>query len=318
MQLSVIIPVVEKSLDLEFVVSDYARVLKELGVSFEILIVVDGDVKQALAQIDILRNRIKNLRVFKHIIPFGEAAALKTGATNSEGEYLLFLPSHYQVESDELKKLFQDHEEYDLVYARRHPRVDSFFDQVKTKAYHFFIRSITADTVHDTQCAVRLLKKSVFRDLRIYGDLFRFLPIIALREGYRAREIDLKQRRGGDRRIKFNPLSYYKKFIDLLNIFFLYKFTRKPLRFFGAIAMWLSMAGVVVAGVPLFQRVFLHMPLANRPMFLIGTLLFVLGIQILAIGLIGEIIIFTHASENHEYTIAEIYTSTEGNHETFC
>ena len=133
-----------------------------------------------------------------------------------------------------------------------------------------------------------------------------FLPILAHRYGYKVREVPLAQSKQ-DIYQKLYPMGVYsRRLLDLLSIFFLVKFTRKPLRFFGLTGLTSLLTGGVYTGYLVIQRLYMGVPLADRPALLLGLLLIVLGIQLFAIGLVGELIIFTHAREQREYTIEQI------------
>jgi dolichol-phosphate mannosyltransferase len=133
------------------------------------------------------------------------------------------------------------------------------------------------------------------RKLDLYGDLHRFIPVLAARRGFRVMEIPAAQR-SEDRALRvFGPGVYARRLLDILNVFFLTRFTRKPLRFFGLIGMLVGAGGAAICLVLAIQRIFFPVPLAGRPLLLLGVLLIILGAQLASIGLIGEIIIFLSA-----------------------
>jgi len=151
-----------------------------------------------------------------------------------------------------------------------------------------------------------LFKREVLEETGLYGDLHRFLPILASRQGFKVREIDIPQS-GLERRIRTYPLGIYlRRVIDLLTVFFLIKFTRKPLRFFGLTGTAVLMMGLAITCYLVVMRLFFDVSLSERPLFLAGILFVVLGLQIFALGLIGEIIIFTHVKDIKEYKVEEI------------
>jgi hypothetical protein len=153
---------------------------------------------------------------------------------------------------------------------------------------------------------VRVFRRQVIDEVPIYGDLHRFFPLLAHKQGFRVSEIDVRQSQSDEFRRIYAPGIYMRRLLDLLTVFFLVKFTKKPLRFFGLVGTTLAGAGVIVTTFIVGERLFFDMPLADRPALILGSLLVVLGIQIIAIGLIGEIIIFTHAKDLKEYKIDRI------------
>ena len=130
------------------------------------------------------------------------------------------------------------------------------------------------------------------RKLQLYGDLHRFIPVLAASKGFRVVEIPGEQRTE-DRKLRvFGPGVYARRLLDILHLYFLIRFTRKPLRFFGLIGLVLGIAGLVICAALAYSRLFLGTGLADRPLLILGVLLIVLGVQITSIGLLGEIIIF--------------------------
>jgi hypothetical protein len=175
-----------------------------------------------------------------------------------------------------------------------------------TRLFHRVVRLLTGAKFRDLGCGIRLISRRVIEEIPVYGDQHRFLPILAANRGFKVVEVDLPQSSKETYRRVPGIGMYPRRMLDLLSVFFLVKFTKKPLRFFGLIgSTTLALGGFGLLWV-VVQRMFFGMPLADRPALLIASLLAVLGVQLLAIGLVGEIIIFTHASELKEYTIGEI------------
>ena len=153
------------------------------------------------------------------------------------------------------------------------------------------------------------MKRRVARELNLYGGLHRFIPLLALNRGFTVREIPVPQRQE-DRPTRYlRHAAYLGRLLDILNIFFLTKFTRTPLRFFGLLGAALFALGFVIDLIVAIEKVFFSTGLADRALLLLGVLLMVLGVQTLSLGLVGEIIIFTHARNIREYKVAEVISS---------
>jgi hypothetical protein len=153
---------------------------------------------------------------------------------------------------------------------------------------------------------VRAFKRRVLEKVYIYGDQHRFLPILVHRYGFKVLEMKVSQTQK-DTFQQLYPFRYYiERALDIISLFFIVKFTKKPLRFFGFSGSLSLLIGVILAGYLFVQRMYMGVALSDRPVLLLDLLLIILGIQLFAIGLVGEIIIFTHAKELKEYTIEEI------------
>ena len=302
---SVIIPISERHDDIEEVYQEYRHALAQTNIPVEMIFVVDGELDRVYQILKSLKNRGENLTIIKHSRRFGESAAIMNGFKVSSGNLIMTLPAYRQVEATELPKLIGELNHCDMVVVRRWPRYDSWLNQVQTKIFHRMVRSLAGEVSRDIGCSVRIFKREILQEIPLYGDLHRFLPVLSIRQGFRIKEIDLKQS-SKERHVRTYPLGIYlRRVIDLLTVFFLIKFTRKPLRFFGLTGTSVLLMGMAITIYLIIARLFYGVGLSDRPLFLVGILFLVLGIQIFAIGLIGEIIIFTHVKEIKEYIVEE-------------
>jgi hypothetical protein len=304
--LSVVVPVSGRYDNPREVYESYRDALCAQGVAVEFIYVIDGPYPKTFNVLAGLQARGEPIRIVQLARHFGEATALSVGFHHARGDALLTLPAFHQVDAAELPRLLQALRNADMVVGRRWPRADSTFNRLQTGFFAAGVRLLTRTPFHDLGCNVRALRRKVCEEVLLYGDQQRFLPILAANRGFRVVEIDLAQsRRDGYRRV-YRPGIYLQRAIDVLTIFFLTKFTRRPMRFFGLLGSATAGAGALYILVLVFQRLFLDMALADRPALLLSSLLVVLGVQIFAMGLIGELIIFAHARQLTEYAIDEV------------
>lgn len=304
--ISVIVPIAERYDDIAGMYREYRDALQQTGRAFEIIYVVEGNFQRAYLELKALKEQGEKLTVVKHARTFGEAVAIQSGFQNASGGIIMTLPAYHQVEASELPRLVAGLDGCDMVVARRWPRADSRWNRLQTRAFHGLVRGMTGSVCNDLGCGVRVFRRKVLEEITLYGDLHRFLPILSQRQGFRIREIDLRQSAQETRVRTYAPGVYVRRMIDLLTVFFLIKFTKKPLRFFGLTGSAVLAVGLAITLYLVVGRLAFGVPLSDRPLFLAGILLLVLGLQIFAIGLVGEIIIFTHAKELKEYTVDEI------------
>ena len=301
--ISAVIPVGKHHDDLRVLHAAYESGLE--GFATEFIYIVDGDCTEALSQLRDLAQAVENVQVYQLARSFGEATALRVGFERANSEILLTLPAFFQVEPGELRKLLQSLDGNDMVICKRSPRVDSRLKLLQTQLFHWGLGRITGRHFSDLGCSVRALKRDLVADLPIYGDQHRFLPILALRLGYTVEETEVAQSSRDPHR-RYTPGAYVRRSLDLLTILFLLKFTQKPLRFFGLIGTVAAAIGSVIISVMVIQRMFFATALGNRPLLLLAALLVILGVQLLALGLIGELLIFIHARDFKEYRVKEI------------
>lgn len=305
-EVSAVIPVIDRVDDLAELCSAYEAVLVGTGRSYEIILVLDGGAASFAEVARQICEESPKTRIVQLSKYFGEATTLSAGFDNAQGDLMLTLPAYYQVDPAEIAKLFEAIDSADIVLARRWPRAGSGFERLRRSAFHFLLRILSGEKYTDLGCGVRLFKRQVSDEVNLYGDLHRFLPVLANQQGFAAREVDLRQSEKDSFRGRYRLREYLHRVLDIFTVFFLVRFTKKPLRFFGMIGGISVGVGGIVVLVTVIQRLFFDIGLADRPALLLGSLLLVLGVQTIALGLIGELIIFTHAGSLKEYKVAEI------------
>lgn len=304
--LSAIIPVSERHDDMRGLYQEYKEALDQTGLTYEVVVVLDGQFPRIANDLAELRAQGERIRVVQLTQSFGEAAALTVGFDNTVGDLLLTLPAYFQARPADISKLFAALEQNDMAIGRRWPRTDSKLKQLQTKAFHGILRFVSDCSFQDLGCGLRLFRRQVVEEIPLYGDQHRFLPVLAETRGFRVTEVDVAQSQRDTAPKIYASGIYVRRVLDILTVFFLVKFTKKPLRFFGLIGSSILAAGGVLLTIVVVQRLLFGVELADRPALLLSSLLVVLGVQLLALGLIGELIIFTHARQIKEYTVEEI------------
>ena len=302
--ISVVVPVVERSDDLVELHRAFAAELESRGESYEFLFVFDGGFAPP-AELLALSQQRDGLRLLRFARTFGETAALRLGIERSRGDVILTLPAYFQVTPEGVITLLAGlDDETDLVVANRWPRIDSWLNRVQSVAFNRMIAGVTDRPFHDIACGVRAMRRSVAQGLPLYGDLHRFIPALALREGYRVVEVPVPQHPGNARTRLYGPGVYARRLLDIAAFFFLAKFTEKPLRFFGLVGSGFFAAGAFTSLVLLVSRL-QGQGIANRPLLLLAVLLLALGVQLMGLGLVGEIIVHLRAPHRRAYRVRE-------------
>jgi glycosyltransferase involved in cell wall biosynthesis len=305
-ELSVIIPITNRNDETLELFYDYKKGIEAIGLRYEIIYVLDDSFPEVLNVLKHLIDNGERITVITLAKWFGETVALNVGFNHSSGDIILTLPAYKQISSDDFPRLIQALDDCDMVLARRWPRRDSWFNRFQASVFNFLIRKISTLQLHDAGCSIKVFKRRIIDEVYIYGDLYTFLPIMAFRHGFKIKELKVSQS-SYDVFQRIYPMgNYVRRLLDLLTIFFLIRFTKKPLRFFGLLGLGTCTVGLLATFYVVAERLFFGVTLSDRPVLILSSLLIVLGIQMLAMGLIGEIIIFTHAKEIKEYTIDEI------------
>jgi len=307
LDISAIVPVSSESQDLANLTGDYLSVLESMQRSFELLFVIDGDNPQAFDTLRELAEKDKRIRIIKFAKSFGDAAAITAGFRHSAGQTILILPAHYQVNPESISLLIEGLDTCDMTVARRKSDgKGGRFEMIRRRFFHWLVRVSSGENFSDLGCAARAFKRQVLEEITLYGEQHIFLPLLAAKQGFRVTEIQVDSSQKSGVGGRSGASFYLRRILDVFTVVFLVRFTKKPIRFFGMIGSVTFLIGVVFLIFIIGQRLLFNVALADRPALLVSSLLTVLGLQIFALGLLGELIIFTHAKEMKEYTIEKI------------
>jgi glycosyltransferase involved in cell wall biosynthesis len=307
--LSVIVPVLQDGDDeLTATYRAYRDALERWDGAVEFIYVLEASKSRALRALHLLQETGEPLVIVVLSRSEGEGAALRGGFEKARGDTIVTLPAYPEVEPAALPGVLEALEGCDFVVARRRSLVSSTTRSVQLAMFHRLIRRLFGHSFGDLVCRVRACRRPVFEELIGYGTEHHFLPLLAAERGLRIREVDVepRYRAGTNGASKGGLLTRMRLALDSLALFVVLKFIRKPLRFFGMIGLPLFLIGLLYTSALAFGRLFLGMPLGDRPALILGVLLIVLGIQIVALGLIGEIIIFAAGKRIKDYIVEKV------------
>lgn len=309
---SVVMPVGKRVDDLPTLIDEYANALSGADINFEMIVVLDGLNETLLEELHGIGAERDWLNVIQFSREFGESAALMAGFAEAKGDRLLTVPAYWQIDPAEVLSLVESADDSDdILIAVRGQRVGSSFERIRRGLFHGILKIITGQSYEDLGCGVRLLKRSVADEINLYGDQHRFLPVLATRRGFSIREVEVTQSPKDQFRGRYRVREYLHRLLDILTVFFLVRFTKKPLRFFGSVGFLTAGLGSIFMFLLVTQKLLSGTPLAERPALLLSALLIVLGVQLFALGLLGELIIFSHAAGSKEYAIRSIVSKNK-------
>ena len=191
-ELSVVIPVTERFDSVTELFHDYKRGVEATGLNYEFIYVIDGEQPDILDELTKLQETEK-LTIIALAKRFGEATALNAAFSKTSGAIILTLPAYQQIEIDDIPKLVASLKDCDMVLARRWPRRDSLLNRLQNRLFNFLLRLSTDLEIHDAGCSARAFNRDVIDEVQLYGDLHRFFPVIADRQGFRVIELDVTQ-----------------------------------------------------------------------------------------------------------------------------
>ena len=305
--ISVIVPVIKLVDPGGRLIRQYLQILEQTGKTFELVYVMDGEHEGFLQQLSAIAASEARVRIIELAKNFGEASALTAGFENTTGDVVLTLPAYAQVKPEDIPRVLDELRYCDVAIATRAPgKESSGFKAMRRRAFHWLVRIATGQTFSDIGSGVRALRRYVVDELPLYGDQYRFIPLLAARRGFNVREVIVSEADYDRIYDRHGVGTYLARLLDIFAIVFLTRFTKKPLRFFGTIGSILFGVGAIFLAYLAFQRLFFNVALADRPALLLTSLMVVLGMQVFALGLLGELIISTHARDMKEYSIDKI------------
>jgi glycosyltransferase involved in cell wall biosynthesis len=308
--LSIVVPVYNEVECVEPLIRELGPVLDAIGRPAEIIAVDDGSTDGSFERLVALRALEPRLRVVRFQRNYGQTAALAAGIELAEGEVIVSLDADLQNDPRDIPALLGAlGDDVDLVNGWRRERHDPWFTRrLPSQIANRVISLVTGTSLHDYGCTLRALRSPVAKELRLYGELHRFIPALAADLGARVVERPVAHRPRTLGRSKYGLSRTLRVVLDLLTVKFLSGYATRPLQLFGLVGLGLAAPGLVLIAVLGFERLVLGVRLAGRPIVLLAILLTVLGVQFVSIGLLGELLVRTyHESQGKPiYRIREI------------
>ncbi len=299
--LSVVICVLDRLDDPAQLLGIYRAALEPLGACVEFIYMI-ADAHPRIEEVTALGGPDVTVAHLPRLC--GETSMLREGVRSARAEHVMILPPYLQVAPDVLPGLVQALDGSDMVAASRIRAQDSFLNRARANAFRGATR-LTGTSFDDLGCRVRVLKRSLFDRLVLQEDQVGYLPIFAEHAGFRVKQVRVPQAELDRKHRSYNLRTYFDGLLDALSVSFLIRFLQKPFRLFGAFGAVLMASGLVLA-VVLVAEWFTGQSIAERPALLLSVLLIVLGIQVAAVGLIAEVILFTRLPAGSTYRIARI------------
>jgi glycosyltransferase involved in cell wall biosynthesis len=315
-ELSLIIPVYNEADNLEELYGELAAAMDALGRSYEIIFVDDGSGDGSWPVLTGLQKRDGRVRIIRLRRNFGQTAALTAGFDHARGEIIISLDADLQNDPADIPRLVQKiGEGFDLVSGWRRNRKDRFFSRrVPSAVANWLISRITHVRLHDYGCTLKAFRREVIKNIKLYGELHRFIPAIASHMGVAIAEVPVNHRRRRHGKSKYNIFRFTRVILDTLTVKFLLTYSTRPLQIFGFIGLVSGALGFLISLWLSYQRLFLNKSLAERPLLFLGVLLIVIGFQFITLGLLAEIMVraYHESSGKAIYFIREVIDSSTG------
>jgi glycosyltransferase involved in cell wall biosynthesis len=295
-EVSVVIPAYNEAGSLEPLLRELGGVLDTLGRSAEVVAVDDGSTDDSFARLVAARATEPRLRIVRLARNYGQTPALAAGIEHARGGIVVTLDGDGQNDPHDIPRLLAAlTPEVDVVNGWRHPRRDPWLSRRLPSAIaNHLINLVTGTRLHDYGCTLRAMRAAVARELQLYGELHRFIPALAIDLGARMIELPVHHRPRTAGRSKYGLSRTLRVLLDLLTVKFLSGFSTRPIQLFGLFGLLCAAAGLALIAVLGYERIFLGVRLAGRPIVLLAILAIVVGVQFVSIGLLGEMLVRTY------------------------
>jgi glycosyltransferase involved in cell wall biosynthesis len=302
MDISVVIPLLNEEESLPELAAWIEKVMLENHLTYEVLFVDDGSRDGSWKIIEDLAARNTNLKGIKFRRNYGKAAALNVGFSDAAGDVVITMDADMQDSPDEIPGLYEMIRTggYDLVSGWKKKRYDPISKTIPTKFYNWSTRRMSGIKLHDFNCGLKAYKNDVVKSIEVYGEMHRYIPVIAKWAGFnRIGEKVVVHRKRKYGKTKYGLDRFFKGYLDLLSINFTARFGKRPMHFFGLLGSLLFLGGLIIAGYLAYAKFFFQaFKMTERPLFFFGLLAMILGTQLFVAGFLGEMISRTAADKN--------------------
>ncbi len=302
--ISIIIPVFNEGESIGYLLDEVINVMHANKLHFEVIVVNDGSQDNTSSVLEELNIKIRELVVISLRKNYGQTAAMAAGFDNAKGEIVITLDGDLQNDPNDIPKLILNiNEGYDLICGWRYDRKDKLINRrIPSKIANKLIAKVTGLKLHDYGCSLKAFKKEILDDVKLYGELHRFLPVLANIEGAKIKEIKVNHRSRKYGSSKYGIDRTFRVLMDLLTVWFLTKFLTRPMYGFGFIGIISILVSLGITSYLLVIK-FMGEDIGNRPMLMFALILGIAGVQLFSFGLLSELLIRTY----HESQKRPIY-----------
>jgi glycosyltransferase involved in cell wall biosynthesis len=292
--ISVVVPVHDEERSVQPLYEELRAALDPLGRRWEAVFVDDGSTDGSFAALTRLHADAENVKVVRLRRNFGKAAALAAGFRHAVGDVVVTIDADLQDDPAEIPRLLAKLDEgFDLVSGWKTQRRDPLSRRIPSRIFNGVVGRVSGLRLHDLNCGLKAYRAEVVRNLRIYGELHRFLPVLAHDRGYRIAELPVNHRPREHGRSRYGVERYLRGFLDFLTVWFMGRYRHRPLHLFGGLGLLLGTIGTVLL-VYLTALKLSGEAIGHRPLLTLGVLLMVVGLQFFSLGLLSELITSHH------------------------
>ncbi len=292
MELSVVIPIYNEEENVEELHKRLTEILNKLQISYEIIYVDDGSTDNTLKILENIQKSDPHVVVLSFRRNFGQTAAFAAGFDFARGNIVITMDGDLQNDPADIPKLLEAIKDADLVSGWRKKRKDPFLTRrLPSIIANWLIGKVTGVRIHDYGCSLKAYRREIVKNLKLYGEMHRFIPALASWYGVKIKEVEVIHHPRYKGKSKYGLSRTIKVLLDLLTVKFLHSFSTKPLQFFGPIGFLFMVLGTSIVGYLLFLKIFQGASIGGRPLLLGGFFSVLIGLNFIGMGLLGEMIV---------------------------
>jgi glycosyltransferase involved in cell wall biosynthesis len=309
MKISIVIPIYNEEENIPQLYRELKEVLEKLPYDYEIIFVDDGSTDKSYEILKDIAQKDSKIKVIRFRRNYGQTAAMYAGFQHADGDVVITMDGDLQNDPRDIPKLLEKIEEgYDIVSGWRKNRKDNFITRtLPSKIANWLISKVTGVELHDYGCTLKAYRREVAKNYRLYGDMHRFLPAVAKSFGARIAEVVVNHRPRIYGKSKYGIGRTIRVMLDILLVKFLNDYLNKPMYAFGGLGLLMMFLGFIIMLYLSIEKLIFGESIGNRPLLILGVLLFLSGLQLLSTGIIAEVVIRTYYESKRDvpYRIAE-------------
>ncbi len=304
--ISVVIPVYNESESIAELSEQLTASMRSMDTDYEVIFVDDGSTDDTVEQLERAQTKNRHVKWIQFRSHFGKSAALSAGFKMAAGSIVMTMDGDLQDDPNEIPHFLQKlNDGFDVVSGWKFERKDPLTRRLLSKIYNFTTSLASGIKLHDFNCGFKAYRAHVLKEIHIYGELHRYIPLLASWRGFRIAEQRVRHRPRKYGKSKYGSERILGGFVDLFTVIFLTRFTKKPAHFFGTIGLFLTSFGTFINLYILYLRMTFGNIQNRYPLLFLGILLTIVGIQIFTTGLLAEMITFGQKKSEIEYSIQE-------------
>ncbi len=299
---SVVIPVLNEEENLRSLYSQLKTVLESHTKDFEVVFIDDGSTDGSREIIEDLTKQDKRVCIITFRTTLGKSMALAAGFRRARGDVIFTMDADLQDDPEEIPRFLKALEsDTDLVCGWRKKRNDPWLKVLLSRIYNWATRVVTGVPIHDFNCGYKCFHRDLLIHLKLYGELHRYIPVLAAWRGYRIHELIVQHHPRHHGESKYGAARILHGFLDLLTVLFLTRFDKRPLHLLGGVGVLMTILGFAINLYLTTLWMLNYRPIGNRPLLLLGILLFIVGVQFLFFGLLAEFLLHLHLQADDRY-----------------